>query len=237
MSFRPPLLAAPAALAVLTAGLMLSAPASALDSGFDDLLELAQATPPSPPGAGTDRRERMAAFNPKAFCLDQVARRAGNRTYLKVRLELKPEQLTAWNAFENYYPGDDVVDSTGVSIYGPQSPIDEPPPSFVDLMDAAYPRLLRMAPSKPIMVYEFGTAAGHPVVNQAEWADEALRGLLAERWPSVRGFAWWNERFQTDHSPNAATEMRLEHMPELAAVFRSHLVGAPTLGDHAPVGR
>jgi hypothetical protein len=66
MFFRALHMAAPAALAV---GLMLSAPASALDSGFDDLLELAQATPPTPPGpgAGTDRRERMAAFNPKAF--------------------------------------------------------------------------------------------------------------------------------------------------------------------------
>ena len=40
-----------------------------------------------------------AAFNPKGMCLDQVARRAGNRTYIKVRLELKPEQMTAWNAF------------------------------------------------------------------------------------------------------------------------------------------
>ena len=100
MLFRTLLLTAPAALAALAAGLLLATPASALDSGYDDLLELAQATPATPPAAGTDRRERMAAFNPKAFCLDQVARRAGNRTYLKVRLELKPEQMTAWNAFE-----------------------------------------------------------------------------------------------------------------------------------------
>jgi hypothetical protein len=108
MSFRPLLLAAPAALA---AALMLSAPASALDSGNDDLLELAQATPPSPSGGGMDRRERMAAFNPKAFCLDQVARRAGNRTYLKVRLDLKADQVATWDAFAKASDAADVKDT------------------------------------------------------------------------------------------------------------------------------
>ena len=97
MSFRRPLLfAAPAA---LIAGLLLATPASAAVGSVldDDLLELAQATPPTPPaaGPGTDHRDRMANFNPKAFCLDRVARRAGNRTYLKIKLDLKPEQMTA----------------------------------------------------------------------------------------------------------------------------------------------
>ena len=109
MSFRPLLLAAPAA---LIAGLMLATPASAAVGSAldDDLLELAQATPPAPPAAGTDRRDR-AAFNPKAVCLDQIARRAGNRTYLKVRLDLKPEQTTAWNAFAKASDDADVKDT------------------------------------------------------------------------------------------------------------------------------
>src|SRR5262245_25855796 len=101
MSLRPLLLAAPLALA---AGLAFATPASALDAGLDDPFELAQATPPAPPqppgpGAGPERRGDRQAFNPKSFCLDQVARRASNRAYIKVRMELKPEQMTAWNAF------------------------------------------------------------------------------------------------------------------------------------------
>ena len=109
MSFRPLLLVAPAALA---AGLFLTAPAFSLDSGPDDLLELAQATPPAPPpGPGADRRERAAAFNPKAVCLDQIARRAGNRTYLKVRLDLKAEQTAAWTAFAKASDDADVKDT------------------------------------------------------------------------------------------------------------------------------
>lgn len=109
MSFRPLLLLVPAALA---AGLLLTTPTFALDNGTDDdVLELAQATPPAPPAAGTDRRDR-AAFNPKGFCLDRIARRAGNRTYLKIRLDLKPEQLTAWNAFAKASDDADVKDTT-----------------------------------------------------------------------------------------------------------------------------
>ena len=111
MSFRPLLLAAPAA---LVAGLMLATPASAAVGSVldDDLLELAQATPPTPPAAGTtDRRDRMANFNPKAFCLDRVARRAGNRTYLKIKLDLKADQVAAWDAFAKASDSADVKDT------------------------------------------------------------------------------------------------------------------------------
>jgi len=108
MSLRT-LLIAPA----LVAGFALASPASAaLDSVLDDdLLELAQATPPAPPAAGTDRRDRMANFNPKAFCLDRVARRAGNRTYLKIKLDLKADQAAAWDAFAKASDTADVKDT------------------------------------------------------------------------------------------------------------------------------
>lgn len=91
MSFRPRSLALPTAF-VLAMGLGYAIPASALDNDFDSMLEIAQAPPPA---AASGR-----SFSPKDMCLDQVARRIGNRAYLKVRLELKPDQTTAWNAFE-----------------------------------------------------------------------------------------------------------------------------------------
>jgi LTXXQ motif family protein len=111
MSVRPLIFAVPATAVfslVAAAGLAWMSPAAALDSGPDDPLELAQATPPTPPAAGADRR---AAFNPKTFCLDRIARRAGNRTYLKVKLDLKPEQMTAWNAFAKASDDADVKDT------------------------------------------------------------------------------------------------------------------------------
>ena len=83
MSVRPLLLA-------VAAGFAFATPAFALDSDFD-MIELAQATPPT---------TAARTFSPKNMCLDQVARRLGVRAYIKSRLELKPEQMTAWNAFE-----------------------------------------------------------------------------------------------------------------------------------------
>jgi hypothetical protein len=117
MSFRP-LFPAVATSLVAAAGLGLawmSGPALALDSGFSDPLELAQATPPAvtppPPAAGGAERADRQAFNPKAFCLDRIARRAGNRAYLKVRLDLKPDQMTAWNAFTKASDEADIKDT------------------------------------------------------------------------------------------------------------------------------
>jgi hypothetical protein len=76
------------------AGLAFACPAFAFDSDVDsdvDMLEIAQAAPPAAAGR---------TFSPKSMCQDMLARRIGNRAYIKARLELKPEQMTAWNAFE-----------------------------------------------------------------------------------------------------------------------------------------
>lgn len=108
MSIRSLLL--PTAL-VLAAGLAFTTPASAFDLfDEDDMIELAQATPPAPPPPPAARGERTPGergaarvergFSPKSMCLDMAARRIGDRAYLKARLELKPDQMTAWNTFE-----------------------------------------------------------------------------------------------------------------------------------------
>ena len=159
MSFRCPLLfAAPAA---LIAGLMLATPASAaVGSGLDDdLLELAQATtPPTPPTAGTDRRDRMANFNPKAFCLDRVARRAGNRTYLKIKLDLKADQVAAWDAFAKASDAADVKDTARCNAL----PSDmKERPNYVDrlTMEETYmkARVERIEAVKPSLTALYGT--------------------------------------------------------------------------------
>lgn len=98
---------------VLAAGFAFASPASAIDFFDTDGIELAQATPPAPPpppgprgerargGERGDRADRVErSFSPKAMCVDLVARRIGDRAYIKAKLELKPEQMTAWNTFE-----------------------------------------------------------------------------------------------------------------------------------------
>jgi hypothetical protein len=104
MFIRPACLAVPTAL-VAAAGLAWLTSATAFDGGFDGAPRLAQAAPPAaqPPaaGGGADKRaEHMRSFSPKAMCEEHIARRIGNRAYLKERLDLKAEQISAWDAFQ-----------------------------------------------------------------------------------------------------------------------------------------
>lgn len=126
MTTRLRLLATPAAL-VLAAGFAWIGSAAATDTplgGTVDLQsQLAQAPPAAggpapqtgpmgpgmggpgmmghgPMGQGPMSGMAMPAFSPKDMCTEQVARRIGNRAYLKARLDLKPEQMTLWNNFE-----------------------------------------------------------------------------------------------------------------------------------------
>ncbi len=107
MHVRRLFLAVPTAL-VAAAGLACLTSAAASNGGFDGAPQVAQATPPAatPPAAGggpavpggPDRMVRE--FSPKTFCEESVARRIGNRAYLKARLDLKPDQMSAWDAFQ-----------------------------------------------------------------------------------------------------------------------------------------
>src|SRR4051812_17715025 len=107
MRVRPFFLAVPTAL-VAAAGFAWLTSAAASNGGFDQAPQIAQAAPPAaaPPAAGggpaaTGGPERMMReFSPKAFCEERIARRIGNRAYLKSRLDLKPEQMSAWDAFQ-----------------------------------------------------------------------------------------------------------------------------------------
>ncbi len=129
-----------------------------------------------------------------------------------------PEE--SWNAFENYYPGDDWIDWVGISFYGVQTPMDDYWAEFREGMDSAYPRVDAMTASKPIFVAEFGVAKNNPNGDQAQWARNALTDITTFRWPRLIGFSWWNEYWQNDSNPAHDTTMRLQDNPELATAFQ-----------------
>jgi hypothetical protein len=131
----------------------------------------------------------------------------------------------AWNRLENYYPGDDWIDWLGVSIYGAQKPSGEANVSFRKLMDAVYPRLVKLAPGKPIIVAEFGITSLNKRINQADWANRALKDLTGRRWPRVIGFAWWNEAWHNGGEPAYDTNMLIRSNPALVKSFKQR-VGA-----------
>ncbi|MBI3197767.1 MAG: Spy/CpxP family protein refolding chaperone [Rhodospirillales bacterium] len=142
MFLRPLLLAT-------VAGLAFASPASALDSDFD-MIELAQATPPATAAPGR-------TFSPKNMCLDQVARRLGNRAYIKARLELKPEQMTAWNAFEK--ASDEASTKATARCAALPAEMKERP-NYVDRLsmeeDAMKARIASIEAVKPTLVALYG---------------------------------------------------------------------------------
>jgi beta-mannanase len=89
-----------------------------------------------------------------------------------------------WNRFENYFPGEDYCDWVAVSAYGPTTPTTpDGTESLAFKMREAYPRLVKVAPGKPIILAEFGCDLHNRHVNAAEWAKAALEDLFSNRWP------------------------------------------------------
>src|SRR5262249_15637265 len=147
-----------------------------------------------------------------------------------------------WNRFENYYPGGDVVDWLGISANAWVPPRKEGWSDFRQVIDDAMSRLGTMAPDKPIYVLEFGAPAHHPRGDAARWADGALSDMLGGRWPALRGFSWWNEHWENDDIASHDTEMRVQAVPGLAAVFRERLasprvLARPLVADGASAER
>ena len=128
-----------------------------------------------------------------------------------------------WNRLEKYYPGNDYIDWIGVSIYGAQTPMSDEWPSFQEAMDAVYPRLVELAPDKPIVILEFAMTSGHPHGNQAQWTKGALENLCLNRWPAVIGFSWWNEAWESDDDPAHNTNMRVQENAGLTQVFQKYV--------------
>jgi hypothetical protein len=132
------------------------------------------------------------------------------------------DPVQPWNRLEDYYPGDDVVDWLGVSVYGAQTPQDDYWTDPVEQLDAVLPRLETLA-NKPIFLLEFGVTTNSPLGSASDWADSLFSSLLSSRWPSIRGFSWWNETWQNDDNPAHDTDMRVQNDPDLARVFRERL--------------
>ena len=149
---------------------------------------------------------------------------ASNITWV-FHLDASQSPEAAWNRFENYYPGPEYADWIGVSCYGPQRPMDdeEENVTFREKFDPVYSRVVKLAPDKPVMIPEFGCTTGYPHVRAEDWAKAALGDILSGRWPNVRGFSWWNERWENDDDPTHNTTMRVQDNPALGDVFRGAL--------------
>ncbi len=132
----------------------------------------------------------------------------------------EPEQK--WNAFEKYFPGEQYCDWVALSIYGALTPSDGCE-SFHSKLTAAYGRLTKTAPGKPVIIAEFGCALRNKHCAAAEWARDALEEIFSGNWPALIAFCWWNEGWQNNDTRKHDTDMIIWHDAALTRVLRDEL--------------
>jgi beta-mannanase len=144
-----------------------------------------------------------------------------------IDIESTPDE--SWNQFENYYPGDEWINWIGISVYGTYTPMSPYYSIFRISMDRIYPRILKLAPDKPIIVAEFGTAKNNPFVDQVVWTRNALTDITSLRYQNLIGFSWWNEAWINDANRAHDTTMRVQDNPDLGALFREMVGDNPNV--------
>ncbi len=129
-----------------------------------------------------------------------------------------------------YYPGDDVVDWVGISVYGSERSNDDRCPTFRSLVDGIVPELLAATTTKPLFIFEIGITGNNPACPAGPWVEAAFEDLLGGRWPDVRGFAWWQQRFVDDPAVGGITDYLVQNNPAVTAAFRAALA-SPQIVD------
>jgi hypothetical protein len=144
-------------------------------------------------------------------------------------LHLNGENWPGDNPLNNagaYYPGDDVVDWIGFSIYQSQGGDPMRCRDLDALLKAREAELGDVANRKPLFLFELGTNVLATHCNPLEWTRSTLQDLLGGRWPELHGFSWWSET-STD------SVMSVQGTPELRTIFHDVLNGplGPNLQD------
>jgi Glycosyl hydrolase family 26 len=141
-----------------------------------------------------------------------------------------------WNAFENYFPGENYCAWLALSAYGPTTPrMDEGTESFRFKIDEAYQRLTSLAPNRPIIVAEFGSDLHNRHVDVVRWAKAALENLFSNRWPAIVGFCWWNEGWQNDDHQKHDTDMIILHDVDLMRAVRDEFAAHADKIQETPI--
>lgn len=145
-----------------------------------------------------------------------------------------------WNRISSYYPGPDVVDWIGISVYGPQSKGEECV-SFEKVMEDVMkdPHGVRsLEGGKSLFILETGVVKDYPQKTPSDaqcehglWAEEALAALTQNPWEmKVRGFSWWNEGWDTKEG---YVEMRVQKSKRLRQTFQYKLMSGRFV--HSPI--
>ncbi|MCC7519804.1 MAG: beta-mannanase [Verrucomicrobiae bacterium] len=138
--------------------------------------------------------------------------------------------VAPWNTITAYYPGDDVVDWLGLSVYGKQSD-KEGWLTFDTVMRYPYSELARLDKTKPIMLAEWGVGEFPRDGSKADFFDEAF-AAMAKDYPRLRAAVYWHERWE--NADETWSNLRVNSSPKALAAFRRGMrlpfwVGRPAI--------
>jgi mannan endo-1,4-beta-mannosidase len=119
--------------------------------------------------------------------------------------------------YKRLYPGDAYVDWTGLDGYNQTGG-----QSFKWLFGRSYEELLRIAPSKPIIIAETSSVEGGRLPKPA-WVRDALTNQLPRNFPQVKAVAWMNWRI---HDGGKLKNWQIESSPSSRAAF-VHAIASP----------
>ncbi len=129
-----------------------------------------------------------------------------------------PQEM--WNMIAEYYPGADVVDWLGMSVYGKQFR-DGKWVSFRDCIDYAYEDLGKLDATKPMILAEIGVGEFPDFGSKADWVKDALHDL-PQFFPRIKGAVFWNERWE--NKDGSYSNLRMWSSPESMKAFRNGVV-------------
>jgi len=130
--------------------------------------------------------------------------------------------------FEKLYPGDSDVDWTCLDGYN----MDRNSESFSGLYRQSYNHLLRLAPTKPIMIGEIASEEYGPGVK-ANWITDALTVQLPRFFPRIKAVVWFNWR---TYEKGRSWNWQIESSAEARAAF-SRAVSSPSFLSRGTVPR
>ncbi len=147
----------------------------------------------------------------------EIFRQAGvdNITWV-YHINAVSEPQKNWNELFSYYPGDSYIDWIGVSVYGAQN---EPEQwiSFENVFHNAYKETTNKT-NKPILIAEFAVHESQDLSKKSMWLDEVFDALLTNRYPKVKGVAYWHSNWKNQEG--VEHKLRLDSSQETLQTFR-----------------
>ncbi|WP_448383805.1 glycoside hydrolase family 26 protein [Desulfosoma sp.] len=157
------------------------------------------------------------------YVVHRVRARGADRLLFGFHVNAVSDPNVKWNQMEAYYPGSDVVDWLGLSVYGKQFNDGEKWVGFREIMDRAYHALCRLNPDKPVILAEWGVGEFPKAGSKPQWLREAFTAL-ADQYPRVKAAVYWHERWQ--NGDDTYSNLRVSSSPESLQAFREG-IGRP----------